>query len=94
MDIYYNGLKHGKDLADTELQHADDLLALAAHAFVNSWKISGDQANLYNAITVLEFGLTRSKQAYQFRLMLIRIYHILGTYPCNYPLLSWKLTLP
>ncbi|THG98979.1 hypothetical protein EW026_g3303 [Hermanssonia centrifuga] len=78
MDIYYNGLKHGKDLADTELQHADDLLALAAHAFVNSWKISGDQANLYNAITVLEFGLTRSKQAYQFRLMLIRIYHILG----------------
>ncbi|KAJ7685258.1 actin cytoskeleton organization protein [Mycena polygramma] len=75
---YLEGLKLGANLPATELQPADDLAILAGNVFVSLWKISSDEKYLYNAVALLEFALTKSKQSFQTRLMLIRIYRLLG----------------
>lgn len=75
---YLEGLKLGAALPPTELQPADDLALLAGNVFVSLWKISSDEKYLYNAVALLEFALTKSKQSFHTRLMLIRIYRLLG----------------
>jgi N-terminal acetyltransferase B complex non-catalytic subunit len=75
---YLEGLKLGASLPMTELQPADDLAILAGNVFVSLWKMSSDEKYLYNAVALLEFALTKSKQSFQTRLMLIRIYRLLG----------------
>ena len=82
LELYFEGLKLGKDLPKTELQPADDLIILYAHTLVNAWKISNDEFHLYKAIVALEVALTHSQQAYQIRLTLTRLYHLLGESPC------------
>ncbi|KAJ7063373.1 actin cytoskeleton organization protein [Mycena amicta] len=75
---YLHGLKFGSGLPPTELQPADDLVILAANTFVNIWQLTDDEKYLYNAAALLEFALTKSKQAFQMRLLLVRIYRLLG----------------
>lgn len=75
------GLVLGKDLPSTELQPADDLAILVGNALVNAWTISGNEEHLSNAAAFLEFALTKSSQAFQIRLILIRIYRLLGAVP-------------
>ncbi|KAJ7097819.1 actin cytoskeleton organization protein [Mycena belliarum] len=75
---YLEGLKLGASLPMTELQPADDLAILAGNVFVHLWKLSSDEKYLCNAVALLEFALTKSKQSFQTRLMLIRIYRLLG----------------
>ena len=84
LEFYLEGLKLGADLPKTELQPADDLIILYAHTLVNAWKISDDELHLYKAVVALEVALTHSQQAYQIRLTLIRIYHLLGGLPIAY----------
>ena len=78
LELYFEGLKLGKNLPKTELQPADDLIILYAHILVNVWKASNDELHLCKAAVALEVALTHSQQAYQIRLTLIRIYHLLG----------------
>ncbi|KAJ7109453.1 actin cytoskeleton organization protein [Mycena epipterygia] len=75
---YLEGLKLGTTLPTTELQPADDLAILAGNVFVSLWSMSSDEKYLYNAVALLEFALSKSKQSFQTRLMLIRIYRLLG----------------
>ncbi len=75
---YLEGLKLGVDLPNTELQPADDLALLAASSYVSLWKLTTDDGYLYTAIVLLEYVLTKSKQSFLARLMLIRIYRLLG----------------
>ncbi|KAF7304820.1 Actin cytoskeleton organization protein [Mycena kentingensis (nom. inval.)] len=75
---YLKALKFGADLPSTELQPADDLALLAASANVNLWQTTSDEKYLCTAAALLEFGLVKSKQAYQMRLLLVRIYRLLG----------------
>ncbi|KAG9318673.1 N-acetyltransferase B complex non catalytic subunit-domain-containing protein [Chiua virens] len=75
---YLEGLALGSDLAVTELQPADDLVLLAANAFVMIWALNRSEDALYQAATALEYGLTKSRVSFQMRIMLIRIYRILG----------------
>ncbi|KAF8212156.1 actin cytoskeleton organization protein [Mycena galopus ATCC 62051] len=75
---YLEGLKLGVSLPPTELQPADDLALLAGNVLVSLWKMSSDEKYLYNAVALLEFALTKSKQSFHTRLMLIRIYRLLG----------------
>ncbi|KAK0463946.1 actin cytoskeleton organization protein [Desarmillaria tabescens] len=75
---YLEGLQLGKDLPTTELQPADDLAILAGHAFISLWVLSKDEKYLLNAVSLLEFASSRSKQSFRIRLMLIRLYRILG----------------
>ncbi|KIJ16949.1 hypothetical protein PAXINDRAFT_168389 [Paxillus involutus ATCC 200175] len=76
---YMEGLALGKDLPPTELQPADDLAILAAHAFMTVWTLANSEEALYQAVTLLEFGLTKSQMSFQMRMMLIRTYRILGS---------------
>lgn len=78
LEQYFEGLPLGKDLPPTELQHADDLAILTGNVFVNLWAMTSDEKYLHHAVVVLEFTLTKSKQAFQLRLMLIRLYRLLG----------------
>ncbi|GLB34889.1 putative N-acetyltransferase B complex (NatB) non catalytic subunit [Lyophyllum shimeji] len=78
LDEYLRGLKLGVDLPPTELQHADDLALLAANVLVNLWKLTSDEQYLLNAVTLLEYALTKSKHSFQARLILIRLYRLLG----------------
>ncbi|TDL21521.1 actin cytoskeleton organization protein [Rickenella mellea] len=82
---YLSALPLGKELPETELQPADDLILLAAQAFVSTWTLAHDETFLYNAVSALEYALTRSKHSYLIRLHLIRIYRLLGA-----PSLAWK----
>ncbi|KAF9227685.1 hypothetical protein BS17DRAFT_774157 [Gyrodon lividus] len=79
LNEYMEGLALGKDLPITELQPADDLALLAAHAFVMVWTLNNSEEALYQAVILLEFGLTKSQMSFQMRMMLIRIYRILGS---------------
>lgn len=80
LHAYLDALKFGTELPDTELQPADDLAILMGQVFVNQWKTTGDTAHLFNVVTVLEYASSKSKHSYQIRLLLVRIYRLLGTY--------------
>ncbi|KAF8965269.1 actin cytoskeleton organization protein [Flammula alnicola] len=75
---YFEGLPLGASLPPTELQHADDLVLLAGNAYVNLWKLTNNNCHLLNAVYLLEFALTKSKQSFLTRLILMRIYRLLG----------------
>ncbi|KAG6874208.1 hypothetical protein C0995_003754 [Termitomyces sp. Mi166 len=78
IEQYLEGLKLGLNLPSTELQYADDLALLAANTFVTLWGLTSDEKYLLNAVTLLEFALTKSQQSFQARLTLIRLYRLLG----------------
>jgi N-terminal acetyltransferase B complex non-catalytic subunit len=82
LEEYMAGLELGSSLPVTELQPADDLAILVGHAFVSLWTTTKDESYLYNAAVVLEFALTKSRMSFQIRLLLVRIYRLLGT--CSY----------
>jgi N-terminal acetyltransferase B complex non-catalytic subunit len=77
---YFEGLPFGVGLSPTDLQPADDLLLLAGNAYINLWKLTGDENNLLNAVYLLELGVAKSKPSFQARLILIRIYRLLGMF--------------
>lgn len=75
---YLAGLKLGLNLPSSELQPADDLAILTGNSYVLLWKISNNEIYLFRAISLLEFALIRSPQSFQSRLILIRLYRLLG----------------
>ncbi|KAI5833927.1 hypothetical protein K523DRAFT_369462 [Schizophyllum commune Tattone D] len=75
---YREGLQFGDHLPTTELQPADDLAILAGQTFVSLWTMTGEQKYLYSAAAFLEYALTKSNQAFEMRLMLVRIYRMLA----------------
>ena len=77
LEAYLDALKFGNHIVDTELQPADDLAILASQAHVSAWKASGLESHLFNAAAVLEYAISKSKQSYQIRLSLVRIYRLL-----------------
>ncbi|KAF8325563.1 N-acetyltransferase B complex non catalytic subunit-domain-containing protein [Cantharellus anzutake] len=80
--MYLTALPLGRNLPTTELQPADDLALLAANCFVQSWADQGKRnlAPLHQAMVVLEFASQHSATNFQVRLLLIRIYILLGAY--------------
>jgi N-terminal acetyltransferase B complex non-catalytic subunit len=86
---YFEALPLGASLPSTELQHADDLAILAGNALVNLWKLTGSDDHLYNAVYLLEFALNKSKQSFLTRLILIRIYRLLGKNYFLYTNVGW-----
>ncbi|KIY43365.1 actin cytoskeleton organization protein [Fistulina hepatica ATCC 64428] len=74
---YVQALPLGEGLPATELQPSDDLAVLASNVLVNLWTMTGDVKYLYAAVTLLEYGLMKSKQSYAMRLTAIRIYRLL-----------------
>ncbi|KZS91044.1 TPR-like protein [Sistotremastrum niveocremeum HHB9708] len=75
---YLAALSLGKGLPSTELQPADDLAILAASAYINLYDLSKSISYLNCATCVLEYASQRSKHAFQHRLLLIRLYRLVG----------------
>ncbi|KAF5315874.1 hypothetical protein D9611_004760 [Ephemerocybe angulata] len=76
--LYHEALPLGSALAVTELQPADDFALLAGNTYINLWDLSHEYNYLYSAASFLEFALSKSKQSFLTRLILIRIYRLIG----------------
>lgn len=90
LKAYFEALPVGKDLPETELQPADDLAILAANALVSAWVIARKEPYLHQALVVLEYASSRSKQNYQFRVLAVRLYRLLAA---NTPAVSHYRTM-
>ena len=94
LTLYLEALPLGEELVSTELQPADDLALLAASTLLNAYHIQcqGQAPSaetpalaqekfaslLLDALVVLEQGASKSRWAYPFRLLLVRLYRLLG----------------
>ncbi|KAH7045463.1 N-acetyltransferase B complex non catalytic subunit-domain-containing protein [Linnemannia elongata] len=80
--LYEEALPLGKDLEETERQYGDDYAIMAAHLLIDLHKETKSYFPLLNATFMLEHALNASKHNYQMKLVLIRIYELLGAYNC------------
>ncbi|KAI1317905.1 N-alpha-acetyltransferase 25, NatB auxiliary subunit [Mortierella claussenii] len=79
---YEGALPFGKDLEETERQYGDDYAIIAAHLLIDIHKDTKSYFPLLNAVFMLEHALSASKHNYQIKLVLIRIYELLGAFNC------------
>ncbi|KAG0365803.1 N-alpha-acetyltransferase 25, NatB auxiliary subunit [Gamsiella multidivaricata] len=80
--LYEEALPFGKDLEETERQYGDDYAIMAAHLLIDIHRDTKSYFPLLNATFMLEHALNASKHNYQIKLVLIRIYELLGAYNC------------
>ncbi|KAG0005209.1 N-alpha-acetyltransferase 25, NatB auxiliary subunit [Modicella reniformis] len=80
--LYEKALPLGKDLEETELQYGDDYAIMAAHLLIDVHRDTKSYFPLLNASFMLERALSASKHNYQIKLVLIRIYELLGAFNC------------
>ncbi|XP_048370358.1 N-alpha-acetyltransferase 25, NatB auxiliary subunit isoform X1 [Sphaerodactylus townsendi] len=77
---YQHGLELGKSCLKTELQFSDYYCLLAVHLLLDIWLEAGEEPAAWQCLTLLEEGLTHSPSNAQFKLLLIRIYCMLGAF--------------
>ncbi|XP_008115541.1 N-alpha-acetyltransferase 25, NatB auxiliary subunit [Anolis carolinensis] len=77
---YRHGLDFGKSCLKTELQFSDYYCLLAVHLLLDIWLEAGEEPAAWRCLALLEEGLTHSPSNAQFKLLLIRIYCILGAF--------------
>ncbi|XP_053135416.1 N-alpha-acetyltransferase 25, NatB auxiliary subunit isoform X2 [Hemicordylus capensis] len=77
---YRHGLDFGKSCLKTELQFSDYYCLLAAHLLLDIWLEAGEELAAWQCLTLLEEGLMHSPSNAQFKLLLIRIYCMLGAF--------------
>ncbi|KAG4305222.1 hypothetical protein PORY_001392 [Pneumocystis oryctolagi] len=80
VEEYENSLFLDNSLSMTDNQYGDDFLILSVHALFNVFFISNKQSYLIQAILLLELGLLHSKHNFQFRLLLVRLYSMIGAF--------------
>ncbi len=68
----------GKGLPKTELQPADDLATLSASTYINLYHLTLNPSYLLTATLLLEYAISSSPNAFQHRLLLVRLYRLLG----------------
>ncbi|RIA93418.1 N-acetyltransferase B complex non catalytic subunit-domain-containing protein [Glomus cerebriforme] len=78
--LYKDALPYGSELLDTENQYSDEFVILASHMLIDLHNRKGQNSFLFQAIFLLEKALDKSKNNFQFKLILIRLYEALGTY--------------
>ncbi|XP_007490095.3 N-alpha-acetyltransferase 25, NatB auxiliary subunit isoform X2 [Monodelphis domestica] len=77
---YHHGLEFGKSCLKTELQFSDYYCLLAVHVLIDIWLEAGEDRAAWQALILLEEGLTHSPSNAQFKLLLVRIYCLLGAF--------------
>ena len=85
---YAETVPAGAELKETELQHADPYGLLAAHYLIGLHKKTGDTVYIRRAVVVLEKLLVPSKYNAQARLLLVKLYCLLGAANAAWP--HWK----
>ncbi|XP_077995512.1 N-alpha-acetyltransferase 25, NatB auxiliary subunit-like [Glandiceps talaboti] len=84
MMVRYNeSLNFGSNLLATDLQPGDMYCLLAVHLLLDVWQATGDDRIVWQTVTMLEYGITKSPANHHFKLQLIKLYCILGAFgPC------------
>ncbi|XP_072043976.1 N-alpha-acetyltransferase 25, NatB auxiliary subunit-like [Amphiura filiformis] len=77
---HQRGLSFGKELLKTDLQYSDDYLLIAVHLLLDAWQKSGDDSQLFMCIVILEQGLKFSQSSHHMKLLLIRLYCLVGAF--------------
>ncbi|XP_003965396.1 N-alpha-acetyltransferase 25, NatB auxiliary subunit isoform X2 [Takifugu rubripes] len=77
---YRHGLKFGSNALKTELQFSDMYCLMAAHVYIDLWRDTGDEDAVWQALGVLQDGLSRSASNAQFKLLLLLLYCHLGAF--------------
>ncbi|KAF9305110.1 N-alpha-acetyltransferase 25, NatB auxiliary subunit [Mortierella antarctica] len=80
--LYEDALPFGKDLEETERQYGDDYAIMAAHLLISLHKQTKSYFPLLTAVFMMEHALNASKHNYQLKLVLIRVYELLGAFSC------------
>ncbi|KAG0004483.1 N-alpha-acetyltransferase 25, NatB auxiliary subunit [Entomortierella chlamydospora] len=80
--LYEDALPFGKELEETERQYGDDYAIMASHILIDIHRETKSYVPLLNATFMLEHALSASKHNYQIKLVLIRIYELLGAFNC------------
>jgi len=78
ISLYEDTLPFGAKLEDTERQFGDDYLVLADSLLIDYYRSTKKICYVYLAIAILEHGLEKSKFNFQFKIILMRLYSILG----------------
>lgn len=78
IDRYRHGLQFGGDLLPTDFQPADNYCLLAAHIFINVWEETGDETYITLVLSLLEQSLKSTPSNFQMKLLLMKIYNIIG----------------
>ncbi|KAG2173554.1 hypothetical protein INT44_007145 [Umbelopsis vinacea] len=77
---YNNALPLGKTLEKTERQYGDDYVVLASHILLKKYRETKDMAFILHALVLLESALAKSIYNFQFKMLLIRLYLIIGSF--------------
>eukprot|EP00743_Colponemidia_sp_Colp-15_P004739 GILK01005104.1.p1 GENE.GILK01005104.1~~GILK01005104.1.p1 ORF type:complete len:1013 (-),score=216.95 GILK01005104.1:144-3125(-) len=85
-DDYVHSLALDKEREITERKSGDELALLAAHLLLEESHATGNNQFLVEACLVLEYGLTQSPHNFQFKLLISKIYALLGSF---YPSWQW-----
>uniref|UniRef100_A0A8C5E2G7 N-alpha-acetyltransferase 25, NatB auxiliary subunit n=1 Tax=Gouania willdenowi TaxID=441366 RepID=A0A8C5E2G7_GOUWI len=89
---YRHGLKFGENALKTELQFSDMYCLMAAHVYVDLWTDTGDEGMVWQALGILQEGLSNSPSNAQFKLLLLLLYCRLGAFePCQKPKISTNI---
>ncbi|KAI9256943.1 N-acetyltransferase B complex non catalytic subunit-domain-containing protein [Sporodiniella umbellata] len=85
---YQEALPLGKDLEKTELQFGDEFVLIASHILLNLYQEHKEHIFVLQAILLLEDALVKSIHNFRIKLMLVRLYVLLGVY--NRPMEIYK----
>lgn len=77
---YQEALPLGEDLEKTEMQYGDEFVILASHLLLDLYIQHKDTDYLIQAVTLLEMALEKSVYNFQIKLILVRLYTLLGVY--------------
>lgn len=75
---YQDALPLGEELEKTEMQHGDEFIILAAHILLDLYNKDKKTSYLIQAITLLEIALIKSIHNFQIKLLLVRMYIMIG----------------
>ncbi|GIX89098.1 n-alpha-acetyltransferase 25, NatB auxiliary subunit [Caerostris extrusa] len=83
---YQHALQFGTNLLTTEFQPADNYCLLAAHTLICIWEKTEDERLIGQVLVVLENGLKNSPSNYQIKLLMMKLYNIIGALEASYSL--------
>ncbi|ORE08641.1 hypothetical protein BCV72DRAFT_303592 [Rhizopus microsporus var. microsporus] len=77
---YQDALPLGKELERTELQYGDEFVILASHILLDLYCQHEQSSFIIEAISLLEIALAKSVYNFRIKLMLVRLYLMIGVY--------------
>ncbi|XP_048420479.1 N-terminal acetyltransferase B complex auxiliary subunit NAA25 isoform X1 [Pyrus x bretschneideri] len=84
VEMYCQNLPLSKDLDSQESMQGEELLSMACNALIQLFWRTRNFGHYFEAIMVLEFGLTIRKYVWQYKILLLHLYSHLGALSLAY----------